>query len=97
MKILDFRSAFTNAIPRYICPTYPFESKDSQGHSYVQCGAPLYMHILVVKITFFSENPSPGGTGGQVRSGAYLRRRRENQDLFRHRVTELITSGQPIR
>jgi prepilin-type processing-associated H-X9-DG protein/prepilin-type N-terminal cleavage/methylation domain-containing protein len=39
--------AFKNVIKTFICPTYPFESKDSQGYGYVHYGATVYTDIVV--------------------------------------------------
>ena len=38
-------SAFKNVIKTYICPSYPFESKDSLGYGYVHYGATVYTDI----------------------------------------------------
>jgi prepilin-type N-terminal cleavage/methylation domain-containing protein/prepilin-type processing-associated H-X9-DG protein len=40
-------SAFKNVIPIYICPSYPFEAKDSLGYGYVDYGATVYTDIVV--------------------------------------------------
>jgi prepilin-type N-terminal cleavage/methylation domain-containing protein/prepilin-type processing-associated H-X9-DG protein len=40
-------SAFKNVIKTFICPSYPFESKDSQGYGYVDYGATVYTDIVV--------------------------------------------------
>jgi prepilin-type N-terminal cleavage/methylation domain-containing protein/prepilin-type processing-associated H-X9-DG protein len=40
-------AAFQNVIPTYICPSYPFESKDSLGYGYVDYGATVYTDIVV--------------------------------------------------
>jgi prepilin-type processing-associated H-X9-DG protein len=39
--------AFKTVIPTFICPTYPFESKDSMGYGYVDYGATVYTDIVV--------------------------------------------------
>ncbi len=40
-------AAFKNVIPTFICPTYPFEPRDSQGYGYVHYGATVYTDIVV--------------------------------------------------
>jgi prepilin-type N-terminal cleavage/methylation domain-containing protein/prepilin-type processing-associated H-X9-DG protein len=40
-------TAFQNVVKIYICPTYPFESKDSLGYGYVHYGATVYTDIVV--------------------------------------------------
>ncbi|HEY7422634.1 MAG TPA: DUF1559 domain-containing protein [Gemmataceae bacterium] len=40
-------AAFQNVIKTYICPAYPFESKDSLGYGYVDYGATVYTDIVV--------------------------------------------------
>jgi prepilin-type N-terminal cleavage/methylation domain-containing protein/prepilin-type processing-associated H-X9-DG protein len=40
-------TAFQNVIPIYICPSYPFESRDSLGYGYVHYGATVYTDIVV--------------------------------------------------
>jgi prepilin-type N-terminal cleavage/methylation domain-containing protein/prepilin-type processing-associated H-X9-DG protein len=40
-------AAFQNVIKTYICPTYPFEAKDSLGYGYVDYGATVYTDIVV--------------------------------------------------
>jgi prepilin-type N-terminal cleavage/methylation domain-containing protein/prepilin-type processing-associated H-X9-DG protein len=40
-------AAFQNVIKTYICPAYPFESKDSLGYGYVHYGATVYTDIVV--------------------------------------------------
>jgi prepilin-type N-terminal cleavage/methylation domain-containing protein/prepilin-type processing-associated H-X9-DG protein len=40
-------AAFKNVIKIYICPSYPFESKDSLGYGYVHYGATVYTDIVV--------------------------------------------------
>ena len=39
--------AFKNVVKTYICPSYPFESKDSLGYGYVHYGATVYTDIVV--------------------------------------------------
>jgi prepilin-type N-terminal cleavage/methylation domain-containing protein/prepilin-type processing-associated H-X9-DG protein len=39
--------AFKNVIKTFICPTYPFESKDSLGYGYVHYGPTVYTDIVV--------------------------------------------------
>jgi prepilin-type N-terminal cleavage/methylation domain-containing protein/prepilin-type processing-associated H-X9-DG protein len=38
-------AAFQNVIPVYVCPSYPFESKDSQGYGYIHYGPTVYTDI----------------------------------------------------
>jgi prepilin-type N-terminal cleavage/methylation domain-containing protein/prepilin-type processing-associated H-X9-DG protein len=38
-------SAFQHVISTFICPTYPYESADSQGYGYVHYGATVYTDI----------------------------------------------------
>jgi prepilin-type N-terminal cleavage/methylation domain-containing protein/prepilin-type processing-associated H-X9-DG protein len=40
-------AAFKTVIPTFICPTYPFESKDALGYGYVDYGATVYTDIVV--------------------------------------------------
>lgn len=40
-------AAFKNTIKTYICPSYPYESKDSLGYGYVDYGATVYTDIVV--------------------------------------------------
>jgi prepilin-type N-terminal cleavage/methylation domain-containing protein/prepilin-type processing-associated H-X9-DG protein len=40
-------TAFQNVVPTFICPSYPFESKDSLGYGYVHYGATVYTDIVV--------------------------------------------------
>jgi prepilin-type N-terminal cleavage/methylation domain-containing protein/prepilin-type processing-associated H-X9-DG protein len=40
-------AAFQNVIKTFICPAYPFESKDSLGYGYVDYGATVYTDIVV--------------------------------------------------
>jgi prepilin-type N-terminal cleavage/methylation domain-containing protein len=47
-------AAFKNTIKTYLCPSYPFESKDSLGYGYVHYGATVYTDIVVY--------PGQGGT-----------------------------------
>ena len=51
-------NAFRNVIPTYICPSYPFESKDSLGYGYVHYGATVYTDIVVT--------PGQGGSTAAV-------------------------------
>ncbi len=51
-------TAFQNVIKTYICPSYPFEAKDSLGYGYVHYGATVYTDIVVY--------PGQGGTTQQV-------------------------------
>jgi prepilin-type N-terminal cleavage/methylation domain-containing protein/prepilin-type processing-associated H-X9-DG protein len=44
-------TAFKNVIKTYICPSYPFESKDSLGYGYVNYGATVYTDIVVPGMT----------------------------------------------
>ncbi|OWK37736.1 DUF1559 domain-containing protein [Fimbriiglobus ruber] len=37
--------AFKNVIKTFICPSYPYEAKDSQGYGYVHYGATVYTDI----------------------------------------------------
>jgi prepilin-type N-terminal cleavage/methylation domain-containing protein/prepilin-type processing-associated H-X9-DG protein len=39
--------AFKNVIKIYICPSYPYESKDSLGYGYVNYGPTVYTDIVV--------------------------------------------------
>jgi prepilin-type N-terminal cleavage/methylation domain-containing protein/prepilin-type processing-associated H-X9-DG protein len=39
--------AFKNVIKTFICPSYPFEAKDSLGYGYVHYGATVYTDIVV--------------------------------------------------
>ncbi|HLJ96075.1 MAG TPA: DUF1559 domain-containing protein, partial [Gemmataceae bacterium] len=39
--------AFKTVIQTFICPSYPFESKDSLGYGYVDYGATVYTDIVV--------------------------------------------------
>ena len=48
-------AAFRNVIKTYICPSYPFEAKDSLGYGYVHYGATVYTDIVVY--------PGQGGSG----------------------------------
>jgi prepilin-type N-terminal cleavage/methylation domain-containing protein/prepilin-type processing-associated H-X9-DG protein len=41
-------SAFMNVIKIFICPSYPFESKDSLGYGYIHYGATVYTDISQV-------------------------------------------------
>ncbi|MBN9122550.1 MAG: DUF1559 domain-containing protein [Planctomycetes bacterium] len=38
-------AAFKNVIKTFVCPSYPYESKDSQGYGYVHYGATVYTDI----------------------------------------------------
>ncbi len=38
-------SAFKNTIKTFICPSYPFEPKDSQGYGYIHYGPTVYTDI----------------------------------------------------
>jgi prepilin-type processing-associated H-X9-DG protein len=38
-------AAFKNTIKTFVCPSYPYESKDSQGYGYVHYGATVYTDI----------------------------------------------------
>ncbi|MDB5307565.1 MAG: hypothetical protein JWO38_1767 [Gemmataceae bacterium] len=38
-------NAFKNVVKTFICPTYPFEAKDSQGYGYIHYGATVYTDI----------------------------------------------------
>jgi prepilin-type N-terminal cleavage/methylation domain-containing protein/prepilin-type processing-associated H-X9-DG protein len=40
-------AAFRNVVKIYICPSYPFESKDSLGYGYVHYGPTVYTDIVV--------------------------------------------------
>jgi prepilin-type N-terminal cleavage/methylation domain-containing protein/prepilin-type processing-associated H-X9-DG protein len=40
-------NAFKTVIQTFICPSYPFESKDSLGYGYVDYGATVYTDIVV--------------------------------------------------
>ncbi len=40
-------AAFKNVVKTYICPSYPFESKDSLGYGYVHYGPTVYTDIVV--------------------------------------------------
>jgi prepilin-type N-terminal cleavage/methylation domain-containing protein/prepilin-type processing-associated H-X9-DG protein len=40
-------AAFKHTIPTFICPSYPFESADSQGYGYVHYGPTVYTDIVV--------------------------------------------------
>jgi prepilin-type N-terminal cleavage/methylation domain-containing protein/prepilin-type processing-associated H-X9-DG protein len=40
-------AAFKNVIKTYICPSYPYESRDSLGYGYVDYGATVYTDIVV--------------------------------------------------
>jgi prepilin-type processing-associated H-X9-DG protein len=40
-------AAFKTVIKTYVCPSYPFESKDSLGYGYVHYGATVYTDIVV--------------------------------------------------
>jgi prepilin-type N-terminal cleavage/methylation domain-containing protein/prepilin-type processing-associated H-X9-DG protein len=40
-------AAAKNVIKTFICPSYPFESKDSEGYGYVHYGATVYTDIIV--------------------------------------------------
>ncbi len=40
-------AAFKNVVKTFICPSYPFESKDSLGYGYVHYGATVYTDIVV--------------------------------------------------
>ncbi len=40
-------AAFQNVVKTFICPSYPFESKDSLGYGYVHYGATVYTDIVV--------------------------------------------------
>jgi prepilin-type N-terminal cleavage/methylation domain-containing protein/prepilin-type processing-associated H-X9-DG protein len=47
-------AAFMTVVKTYICPSYPFESKDSLGFAYAHYGATVYTDIVVY--------PGQGGT-----------------------------------
>jgi prepilin-type processing-associated H-X9-DG protein len=53
-------SAFKNVIKTFVCPTYPFESRDSLGYGYVHYGATVYTDIVVFP-----------GQGGSTRPVGY--------------------------
>lgn len=38
-------NAFKNTIKTFVCPSYPFEAKDSQGYGYIHYGATVYTDI----------------------------------------------------
>jgi prepilin-type N-terminal cleavage/methylation domain-containing protein/prepilin-type processing-associated H-X9-DG protein len=40
-------AAFKNVIKTFICPSYPFEAKDSLGYGYVHYGATVYTDIVI--------------------------------------------------
>ncbi len=40
-------NAFKQVVKTFICPSYPFEAKDSQGYGYVHYGATVYTDIVV--------------------------------------------------
>ena len=40
-------AAFQNVVKTFICPSYPFEAKDSLGYGYVHYGATVYTDIVV--------------------------------------------------
>lgn len=40
-------TAFQNVVPIFICPSYPFENKDSLGYGYVNYGATVYTDIVI--------------------------------------------------
>lgn len=50
--------AFKSVVKTFICPSYPFESKDSQGYGYTHYGATVYTDIV--------EFPGQGGTSRSV-------------------------------
>jgi prepilin-type processing-associated H-X9-DG protein len=41
-------AAFKNSIKTFVCPSYPYESKDSLGYGYVDYGATVYTDIVIV-------------------------------------------------
>ena len=51
-------AAFQQTIKTFICPSYPFESKDSLGYGYVHYGATVYTDIVVY--------PGQGGSSTPV-------------------------------
>ena len=40
-------TAFRNVVSVYVCPSYPFENKDSLGYGYTHYGATVYTDIVV--------------------------------------------------
>lgn len=40
-------AAFQQVVPTFICPSYPFENKDSMGYGYVDYGPTVYTDIVV--------------------------------------------------
>src|SRR5579883_2396435 len=43
-------AAFQNVVKTFICPSYPFESKDSLGYGYIHYGATVYTDIATPPI-----------------------------------------------
>jgi len=66
--------AFQNVIKTYVCPSYPFESKDSLGFGYVHYGATVYTDIVVPGMTVGVVGQRvPAGPAGSGFAGARQR------------------------
>jgi prepilin-type N-terminal cleavage/methylation domain-containing protein/prepilin-type processing-associated H-X9-DG protein len=66
-------NAFKNSVPVFICPSYPFESKDSLGYGYVDYGATVYTDI--------DTNPASPTYGTRQKTTARKRGALDNQPV----------------